>query len=70
MEKKKEMIEKLQKLRDLWSEISELCDEINDEDSNYAMGEFAQGYPFDLSFDEYPWEIDDWISELELAIEK
>ena len=67
MGKKKEIIEKLKQLKSLWSEISELCDEIDDEDREYALGEFAKNYPFELSFDEYPAEIEEWIGSLENA---
>lgn len=68
MDKKKEMVAKIKELRKLWVEITELCYEIDKEDQNYALGEFADNYPFLHSFDEYIWDIDVWIATLENGI--
>ena len=70
MKKKKQVINKLWKLLKLWMEINELCDEIDYEDKGYCMGEFAEKYPFTMSFDEYPYEIEEWIYSLQDALDK
>ena len=70
MDKKQIMINKLWEFRNIWEQISELCDEIDDEDKDYCMGEFAENYPFTKSFDEYPSEIEAWIESLQEAYGK
>ena len=67
-EKKREMVKKIEELKALWIDISELCGEIDREDADYAIDEFADGYPFEASFDEYPAGIAEWIERLKGAI--
>ena len=68
----KETIEKIKELRKVWCEAVELFDSIDDikeEDWKYNSG-FPTEYPFEQSFDEYPFEINEWIDALEDSIQK
>ena len=63
-EKKKELIKKMTEMANVWADVLILYDEIAVE--NYAYGdEFAEGYPFNRSFDELLWEFLSWIDILQ-----